>query len=107
MVGRTSKAMEKVRSPLASSTFSISARSSGKSNFGCAGEAQLVVVEDFLLGGVDRLLHDVAHDGLAIDALEVSDRHLSGPETLDRTLSFMPVIWASSFSASSAAGRTT
>ena len=53
---------------------------------GLAGEPQVVVAENLVLGVVDRLLDDVAHDRLAIEALEMADRDLAGTEAVDAHL---------------------
>ena len=50
------------------------------------GEAQAVLVDDLLVGRVDRLLHDIGHHGAAIDALEMGDRHLARAEAVDLDL---------------------
>ncbi len=43
----------------------------GEVDLGLAGEAKLVVGENLLLGVVDSLLDDVAHDRLAIEAAQM------------------------------------
>ena len=51
-----------------------------------AGEAQAVVVDDLLVGVVDRLLDDVGHHRLAVDPAQMLDRHLARAKSLDLRL---------------------
>ena len=62
--GSTSSATLKARSPRASSAASISSLSVGQLDLGLAGEAQPVLVDDLLVGLVDRLLNDIGHHRL-------------------------------------------
>ncbi len=50
---------------------------------GRGGDAHLGLVQRLLLGVVQRLLHDLAHQRLAVHALDVGGRHLAGAEALD------------------------
>ena len=51
-----------------------------------AGEAQVIVVDDLLVGVGDSLLDDVGHDRLPIDLAQMFDRHFPGTEAVDADL---------------------
>ncbi len=50
-------------------------------HFGLGGELKAVIGDDLAVGLADRGFDHLRHGGLAVEALEMGDRHLAGPET--------------------------
>ena len=54
----------------------------GQLDFRLLGEAQAVIVDDLLVGGVDELLDEIGHHRAAVDLLEIGDRNLAGAKAV-------------------------
>src|SRR6185437_7342276 len=57
-----------------------------KLDLGLAGEAQMVVVDDLLVGAGDGLLDDFGHHRLAVNLAQMLDRHLARAEAVEADL---------------------
>ncbi len=82
-VGIVSTATVKARSPCASMARSTSAWSLRQIDLRLEREAQSVVFDDLPVGLVDGILDDVAHDGTPVEALQMGQGDLAGPEPVD------------------------
>ena len=49
-------------------------------HLGLGGELEAVIGDDLAVGLADRGFDHLGHGGLAVEALEMRDRHLAGPE---------------------------
>ena len=76
-------------------------------HFRLHGEPEIVVGHDLGVDVAHRGLDRLGHGGAAIDALQMLDRHLAGPEAVDRTRSFISPSRSLTLASSSPAGITT